>query len=171
LLIGWVAAVAIANADGRPYNVGRTATADDIRAAGISVPPDGAGLPAGSGTAKEGRLVYQSACAGCHGSKGEGNATYPALAGGRGTLASSKPLLTVGSYWPYATTVWDYINRAMPYANPGSLTPQQVYAVTAYVLFMNGIIGEREDLDKFSLPRVLMPNRNGFTADPRPDVP
>jgi mono/diheme cytochrome c family protein len=171
VLVGCFAVVPIANADGRPYNVGRSATADEIRAAGISVPPDGTGLPAGSGTAVEGRLVYQSTCAGCHGSKGEGSAAYPALVGGRGTLASAQPLLTVGSYWPYATTVWDYINRAMPYTNPGSLAPAQVYALTAYVLFMNKIIGERVELDSVTLPKVLMPNRNGFTTDPRPDVP
>lgn len=162
--------LAVAVADGRRYNIGHVASPEEIRAAGISVPPDGAGLPPGSGNAIEGRLVYKTHCAACHGTKGEGSA-YPALVGGRGTLKSNEPVLTVGSYWPYATTVWDYINRAMPYTDAGSLTPQQVYSVTAYILFMNGIVGERDELNKLSLPKVRMPNRDGFTSDPRPDVP
>jgi S-disulfanyl-L-cysteine oxidoreductase SoxD len=171
VLMGCLATVAIANADERPYSVGRLATADEIRAWGISVPPDGTGLPIGRGNATEGRLIYQRACAGCHGDKGKGNAAYPPLVGGRGTLTSENPVLTVGSYWPYATTIWDYINRAMPYTSPGTLKPNKVYAVTAYLLFLNNIVGERKELNRLTLPKVLMPNRNGFTTDPRPDVP
>ena len=87
-----------------------------------------------------------------------------------GTLKSDAPLTTVGSYWPYATTVWDYINRAMPYQDPGSLTPREVYSVTAYVLYLNGIVGENEVLNAKSLPKVKMPNRDGFVPDPRPDT-
>jgi cytochrome c len=93
-----------------------------------------------------------------------------ALAGGQGTLKSPKPLRTVGSYWPYATTIWDYVNRAMPFKNPGVLSHDQVYAVTAYVLFLNGLVSENAVMDAKSLPKVQMPNRNGFVADPRPDV-
>jgi mono/diheme cytochrome c family protein len=165
-----VAALTSAAADEPRYRIGRLATAEDIRAAGISVAADGTGLPRGSGTAIQGRPIYEAACAACHGSRGEGNASYPALVGGRGTLENDQPILTVGSYWPYATTVWDYINRAMPYQNPGSLTTKQVYAVTAYVLFMNKIVGEREELNESTLSKVRMPNRDGFTSDPRPDV-
>jgi cytochrome c len=170
-VVGCVTVLAVAAADGRRYNIGHIATPEEIRAAGISVPPDGAGLPAGSGNAIEGRLVYQTNCAACHGTQGEGSAAYPALVGGRGTLKSDEPVLTVGSYWPYATTVWDYINRAMPYTDAGNLTAKQVYSVTAYILFMNGIVSERDELNKVSLPKVRMPNRDGFTSDPRPDVP
>jgi len=158
-------------ADTARYHLGRPATAEDIRAAGISVAADGSGLPAGSGNALLGRPLYDATCAACHGSHGEGNDSYPALVGGRGTLRSDQPNLTVGSYWPYATTVWDYINRAMPYQKPGSLSAAQVYSLTAYILFLNKIIGEREVLDQHTLPKVRMPNRDGFVADPRPDVP
>jgi len=170
-LVGCVAVLAAALADGRRYDIGHVASPEEIRAAGISISPDGTGLPPGSGNAIEGRGIYQTHCAACHGVKGEGNAVYPALVGGRGTLKSDEPVLTVGSYWPYATTVWDYINRAMPYTDAGRLTPQQVYSVTAYVLFMNGIVGEHEELNRASLPKIRMPNREGFTGDPRPDVP
>jgi mono/diheme cytochrome c family protein len=171
LVLMGAAFATVAAANGDRYHIGRPATSEEIEAAGTSVAPDGRGLPDGRGNAIEGRSVYESTCAGCHGAKGEGSPVYPALAGGRGTLKSNDPVLTVGSYWPYATTVWDYINRAMPYTNPGSLAPSQVYAVTAYVLFMNGIIDKHAELNKSSLPNVLMPNRNGFTRDPRPDAP
>jgi cytochrome c len=92
------------------------------------------------------------------------------LVGGKGTLASPKPVKTVGSYWPYATTLYDYVHRAMPFRQPGTLTPNQVYAVVAHVLFLNGIIGENDVMDAKSLPKVKMPNRDGFVSDPRPDV-
>ena len=160
-----------AHANPPPYHLGRPAIAADIAAAGISVGPDGSGLPTGGATAREGRPLYEATCAGCHGLRGEGIGPYPALAGGRNTLKTAHPILTIGSYWPYATTVWDYINRAMPYANPGSLTPHQVYALTAYVLYLNKIVGERFMVDQYTLPRIRMPNRSGFVADPRPDVP
>jgi cytochrome c len=157
-------------ADVPSYHLGRPATAADIAAAGISVGPDGIGLPRGQATAGEGRPLYASLCAACHGLRGEGNDTYPALVGGRNTLKSPKPILTIGSYWPYATTVWDYINRAMPYSNPGTLRSQQVYALTAYLLYLNKIVSERQLIDQDTLPRIRMPNRHGFVADPRPDV-
>lgn len=153
-----------------PYHLGRSTTDADIAAAGISVSPDGNGLPPGGASALEGRPIYESLCASCHGPKGQGTEIYPALAGGNGSLKSEHPILTIGSYWPYATTVWDYINRAMPFQNPGTLTPQQVYALTAYVLYLNNIVGEREVVSQRTLARIHMPNRNGFVADPRPDV-
>jgi cytochrome c len=153
------------------YHLGRPATESDIAAAGISVGPDGRGLPPGGATARDGRPLYEASCAGCHGLHGEGTRTYPALAGGQNTLSSAHPVLTIGSYWPYATTVWDYINRAMPYQHPGTLTSQQVYALTAYLLYLNKIVGERKIVDQHTLPLIRMPNRNGFTEDPRPEVP
>jgi mono/diheme cytochrome c family protein len=152
------------------YDVGRAATADEIAAVDDSVFPDGRGLPAGHGTAREGKPLFAALCASCHGPNGEGNDDYPQLVGGRDTLGSPKPVLTVGSYWPYSTTVWDYVHRAMPYVGPGALTPDQVYALTAFLLHANGIITEEAVLDERRLPAVQMPNRNGFTADRRPDV-
>ncbi|EHP89857.1 c-type cytochrome, partial [Methylorubrum extorquens] len=101
--------------------------------------------------------------------RGEGAAAEP-LAGGRGSLASAKPLRTVGSFWPYATTLFDYVRRAMPFDAPQSLSPDETYAVSAYVLHLNGLLPEEASLDAASLPRVAMPNRDGFTADPRPDI-
>lgn len=98
-------------------------------------------------------------------------ALYPALVGGQGTLAIKNPVLTVGSYWPYATTVWDYIHRTMPYQKPGSLTVNETYSVTAFILLMNGIVDEKTDLNERNLAQVKMPNRDGFIPDPRPDVP
>lgn len=151
------------------YGLGHTPSPDEIRQWDISVAPDGTGLPPGSGTASAGREVYTNRCANCHGDKGQGRDSVP-LAGGQGTLKNPKPLRTVGSFWPHATTLWDYINRAMPYKNPGMLSHDQVYAVTAYVLFLNGIVGENDVLDAKSLPKLRMPNRDGFVKDPRPDV-
>lgn len=143
-------------------HIGRVATPGEIRASDIDVLPDGTGLPPGEGDAATGRLVFIGKCARCHGSEGEGNDHYPRLVGGAGTLGTSAPALTVGSYWPYATTLWDYIHRAMPYPQPGSLTARETYAVTAYILFKNGIVREHELLNAQSLPQVKMPNRTGF---------
>jgi S-disulfanyl-L-cysteine oxidoreductase SoxD len=150
---------------------GRRPSAQEIAAADITVFPDGTGLPAGRATAREGRGVYNERCAACHGATGQGTNDFPELAGGIGTLASAKPLLTVGSYWPYATTLWDYTRRAMPYPQPGSLTSNEVYAVTAYVLYLNGIVTEDAVLDRATLPSIRMPNRDGFMPDPRPVRP
>jgi S-disulfanyl-L-cysteine oxidoreductase SoxD len=152
------------------YKLGRPATPEEIRELDISVAPDGSGLPKGSGTVAQGQRVYKTLCANCHGDRGQGMLQYPALAGGQGTLKSKDPLLTVGSFWPYATTVWDFIHRTMPYTRPGTLTPNQTYAVTAFVLYLNGILDKDAELDESTLPRVKMPNRNGFVPDPRPDV-
>jgi len=151
------------------FGVGRTATTEEIRDLGVAIAPDGSGLPEGSGTVAAGRDVFVAQCARCHGPKGEGD-VGPALAGGQGTLRTTRPLKTVGSYWPYATTLWDYINRAMPFDKPGLLKPSEVYAVAGYILNLNGIIGDADVMDSKSLPKVKMPNRDGFVADPRPDV-
>jgi cytochrome c len=165
-LIIFAAAIA---AQSPKYGVGRPATPEQIRNLGSAIAPDGTGLPEGSGTVAAGRTVYAARCAKCHGEKAEGG-IGPVLVGGQGTLGTAKPLKTVGSFWPYATTVWDYTNRAMPFDQPGLLKPSEVYAVVAYILNINGIIGTDQVMDAKSLPKVKMPNRNGFVADPRPDV-
>ena len=151
------------------YGVGRAPTADEIKAWDVTIPPDGHGLPPGRGTAVLGKTVYTTRCASCHGAKGD-DGKYDPLVGGRGTLATAKPVKTIGSYWPYATTLWSYINRSQPFDEPGSLTHDQVYAVTAYLLYLNGVIAENDVLDARTLPAVKMPNRDGFIPDNRPDV-
>lgn len=143
---------------------GVPATADLVTAWDISVPPTGAGLPTGGGTAREGAAVFLQKCAACHGERGAGKPADP-LVGGIGTLATNAPLRTVGSYWPYATTLFDYTRRAMPLTNPMSLSNDEVYAVSAYLLFLNGIVGEDERLDAQSLAKVRMPNRDGFISE------
>jgi mono/diheme cytochrome c family protein len=145
----------------RGPNLGRTPTPQEIRAADISIPPSGAGLPAGSGDAKQGAQVYASKCLSCHGEKGAGKPA-DALVGGIGSLATPKPVRTVGSYWPYATTLFDYTRRSMPLQNPKSLTDDEVYAVSAYILYLNGIIAENAPMNAQTLPQVKMPNRDGF---------
>lgn len=151
------------------YGAGRPATEQDIRTLGATVAPDGAGLPEGSGTVAQGRALFAERCVKCHGEKAEGD-VGPALVGGKGTLATAKPVKTVGSFWPHATSLWNYINRAMPFNQPGSLTHSQAYAAVAYLLFLNDIIGANEVMDSKTLPKVRMPNRDGFVPDPRPDV-
>jgi len=164
-----VVLAALAAAQSPKHGVGRTPTEQEIRALGITVAPDGAGLPEGSGSAIEGRALFAQRCAKCHGEKGGGD-VGPPLVGGQGTLATAKPLKTVGSFWPHATSVWNYVNRAMPFDQPGLLTPPEVYSAVAYVLYMNGIIGEKDLLNAKTLPKIRMPNRAGFVSDPRPDV-
>jgi S-disulfanyl-L-cysteine oxidoreductase SoxD len=151
------------------YGVGRPPTPEEVRAWELTIPPDGQGLPPGKGTAALGRAVFAARCAACHGETGE-DPNYSRLVGGQGTLTTDEPIQTVGSFWQYATTLWSYIRRAQPFDHPGSLTPDQVYAVTAYLLHRNGIIGEQDVMDATTLPRVKMPNRDGFVPDPRPDV-
>jgi cytochrome c len=150
--------------------IGHPPKAGQLKQIDIDVTPDGKGLPPGSGTAARGKDVYTRRCETCHGPTGK-EGPQDILAGGKGSLATDKPQKTVGSYWPYATTLWDYINRAMPFDHPSTLTPDEVYSAAAYVLFLNGIVGEQDTLDQTTLPKVQMPNRNGFVSDPRPDVP
>jgi S-disulfanyl-L-cysteine oxidoreductase SoxD len=159
------------------YTFGAPATAQDIAAVAIAIPADGTGLPPGKGDAVAGKLTYENTCSACHGANMQGVAglqdmpSGPALRliGGRGTLASARPVLTVESYWPYATTLFDYVRRAMPYSAPGSLTDNEVYAVTAYILAEAKIIDGSMVLDSQTLPKVVMPNRDGFIPDPRPE--
>jgi cytochrome c len=169
LSIAMVMAAASLAAQSPKYGVGQPATPEQIRSLGAMIAPDGTGLPEGSGTVAAGREIFVANCVRCHGEKGVGD-IGPPLVGGQGTLATAKPLKTVGSFWPYATTLWDYINRAMPFDKPGLLKPSEVYAVAAYILNLNGIIESSQIMDAKSLPKVKMPNRDGFVADPRPDV-
>jgi hypothetical protein len=151
------------------YGMGRPPTTEEVLAWELTIPPDGQGLPPGRGTVALGQAVYAERCAACHGEMGE-DANYSRLVGGHGTLATDKPIQTIGSFWQYATTLWSYIRRAQPFDKPGSLAADQVYAVTAYLLHLNGIIGEQDVMDATTLPLVKMPNRDGFVTDPRPDV-
>jgi S-disulfanyl-L-cysteine oxidoreductase SoxD len=158
-------------ADTGSLGIGQVASPAQIAGWDIDVRADGQGLPPGHGSVRDGEKIFAETCAACHGARGEGK---PAdrLVGGFGTLATSKPVRTVGSYWPYATTLFDYIRRAMPFNAPQSLTADQVYAVSAYILYLNNVVPENTVLDATSLPTVQMPNRHGFTSpDPRPDVP
>ncbi|WP_144114102.1 c-type cytochrome [Paraburkholderia sp. BCC1886] len=149
------------------HDIGTPVTEQDLAAWNIDIGPDGRGLPAGSGDVATGAHVFAEKCAACHGAEGQGGLGDP-LVGGLGSLASAKPKRTVGSYWPYATTLFDYIRRAMPYNAPQSLSADEVYAVSAFLLNRNGIVPADTRLDAASLPRVVMPNRNGFVSDPRP---
>lgn len=132
---------------------------------------DGAGLPPGHGTVSHGADVFAQQCAACHGTFGEGEGRFPKLMGGEGTLTADRPEPSVGSYWPFAPTLWDYINRAMPFTAPHTLSADDVYALTAYVLNFNNIIPGDFVADRNSLPKVKMPNRDNFSwKDPRPDT-
>ena len=145
-------------------DLGRVATPEEIAAWDISIDPGGAGLPPGGGTARQGVAIFAAKCAACHGEKGAGKPNDQ-LVGGGGTLTGDKPpVKTVGSYWPYATTLFDYIRRAMPLNESKTLANEEVYALAAYLLQLNGIIGENETMDAGTLAKVRMPNREGFVG-------
>jgi cytochrome c len=160
-LVGCVMPVREASSPSRSPDLGRTASPEEIAAWDISIAPSGEDLPAGSGTARQGAAIYEAKCAACHGKQGQGKPA-DALVGGIGSLATRSPVRTVGSYWPYATTLFDYVRRAMPIGNPLSLSNDEVYAVSAYVLYLNGIVGEETAMSAATLPLVKMPNRDGF---------
>jgi mono/diheme cytochrome c family protein len=152
-----------------PYGIGRPATPAEIAGWNIDVGGDGSHLPPGSGSVSHGGEVFDQQCAACHGAKGEGG-IGDRLVGGQGTLGTPKPVRTVGSYWPYAPTLFDYIRRAMPQNAPQSLSNDDVYAVSAYILSLNGLLPADATLDARTLAAIRMPNRNMFVGDPRPDV-
>jgi len=160
----------VVQADGHKYNLGAPASADEIAGWDIDIRPDGMGLPVGSGNALDGEAEYETQCAACHGVFGEGEGRWPVLTGGEGTLSDERPVKTVGSYWPYASTLFDYIRRAMPFTAPMSLSDKQVYGITAYVLYMNEIIEEDFELSNENLATIRMPNEDNFYVDDRPDV-
>lgn len=162
------AAVALADT----YGFGSTPTAEEIAAIDIDVMSDGRGYPKGSGTVAQGKDVYEAKCAACHGEdmqgvKGTGAA---ALTGGRGSIGTKKTKKTVESYWPYASTLFDYVKRAMPFNEPGSLSDDEVYAVSAYILHKANIVDANATMNAETMSKVEMPNKDGFIADPRPDV-
>jgi S-disulfanyl-L-cysteine oxidoreductase SoxD len=144
---------------------GRPATPAEVKSWNIDVLPDGTGLPEGKGSVAQGKKLFEANCAACHGVGGAGGIN-DRLVGGVGSLATDHPIKTVGSYWPYATTLYDYIRRAMPYQAPGSLSDSDYYALAAYLLNANGVVPENTVLDRRSLPKVKMPNRDGFVPEP-----
>ena len=163
--------VDVAPAQHARLGLGTPATPDQIQGWDIDVRPDGSGLPPGSGTVEQGESIYAQQCAGCHGEKGQNPVQgIDLLAGGRGTLATPRPVRTVGSNWPYATTVFDYVRRAMPFASPQSLSPDEVYSVVGYLLYLNDVVPRDAVFDAQTLAKVRMPNADGFIPDGRPDT-
>ena len=158
-------------ADQRPFNLGEVATAEQVAGWDIDVRPDGLGAPVGTGNAFDGEEVYADRCASCHGDFGEAVDNWPVLVGGEGTLASHDPVKTTGSYWPYASTMYDYIYRAMPFGEAQSLTHDETYQIVAYLLYMNDIIDDEFEVNQDNIGTIEMPNRDGFMMpDPRPDA-
>jgi hypothetical protein len=153
------------------YGLGREALPEEVEAWDIDIRPDGKGLPEGSGTVAEGEQLFADNCAFCHGDFGEGIDRWPVLAGGFDSLNGTNPVKTIGSYWPYLSTVYDYIYRAMPFGNAQSLEPDQVYAITAYILYLNYLMEEDGELSRENFTDITMPNEENFFMDPRPDVP
>ena len=159
------------HAENRKYNIGKIATKIEVAGWDIDVRPDGVGAPKGSGNALDGEEIYVNRCAACHGDFGEGVDRWPALVGGDGTLASHDPEKTTGSYWPYASTIFDYVYRSMPFGEAQTLTHDETYKIVAYLLNMNEIIDEDFALSEKNIGTIKMPNAGGFSLpDPRPDV-
>ncbi len=163
LIAGLAAAPVMAGKMG----LGRPATPEEIAAWDVDVSPDGTGLPAGSGDVLNGEEIFADNCAVCHGDFAEGVDNWPKLAGGEGSLADKDPLKTVGSYWPYLSTTWDYVNRSMPFGNAQSLSPDEVYAIVAYILYSNDLVDEDFVLSDQTFLDVELPNAAGFIVDDR----
>ena len=162
LLLVLVAGPALSQGKPRQYGVGQPATSEQIAGWDIDVRPDGQGAPPGQGSVKAGEKVYLEKCAACHGEFGESAGRWPQLAQGKGTLASHDPIKTVGSYYPYLSSVFDYIRRAMPWPQPRTLSNEEVYSLCAYILSLNKLIGENDTMDAQALLKVKMPNRGNF---------
>ncbi|SEA71540.1 c-type cytochrome [Rubrimonas cliftonensis] len=172
LALGAAALLAAAPALAGGLGLGREATHAEVAAWDIDIRPDGLGLPEGSGSVSDGEQVFSEQCAMCHGDFGEGVDRWPVLAGGQGTLTHDRPVKTIGSYWPYLSTVYDYIRRAMPFGYAQSLSNDDVYAITAYLLYMNDVVTDDEFvLSNENFAEVRMPNEANFFDDPRPDTP
>jgi cytochrome c len=153
-----------------PLGLGRDALPEEVAAWNIDVRPDGQGLPAGRGTVADGEVLFSDNCAVCHGEFGEAVDRWPVLAGGQGSLKRDRPNKTIGSYWPYLSTVFDYVHRAMPFGNAQSLEPDQVYAITAYLLYLNDIVPDDFELNSDNFTSVKMPNADAFYMDDRAEV-
>ena len=170
-LLSPVLSASQAFAEERPFNLGQLATAEQVAGWDIDVRPDGLGAPVGAGNAFDGEEVYADRCASCHGDFGEAVDRWPVLVGGEGTLNGHDPVKTTGSYWPYASTMFDYIYRAMPFGEAQSLTHNETYQIVAYLLYMNDIIDDEFELNQENIGTIEMPNRDGFMMpDPRPDA-
>ncbi len=155
-----------------PFGLGRLATSAEVAAWDIDVRPDGLGLPPGSGTVAQGEPIYTEACASCHGDFGEAIDRWPVLAGGQDTLTDDRPVKTIGSYWPHLSTVFDYVRRAMPFGNARSLSDDDVYALTAYLLYLNDIVDDEDfELSSDNFNEIEMPNAANFIADDRESEP
>lgn len=165
-------ATGVAAEQNKKFGLGREALPAEVKAWDIDVRPDGQGLPVGQGKVSEGETVYNEQCAVCHGDFGEGIDRWPVLSGGKDTLKTHDPVKTVGSYWPYLSTVFDYVNRAMPFGNAQSLKPDEVYAVTAYILYLNDLVDDEDFvLSNKNFASVRLPNEKNFIEDNRPDTP
>ncbi|WP_097174550.1 c-type cytochrome [Stappia indica] len=152
--------------------LGTPATSEEVAGWDIDVRPDGQGLPEGRGTVAEGEAIFSEQCAACHGDFGEGAGRWPVLAGGAGSLSSHDPVKTIGSYWPYLSTVYDYVYRAMPFGNAQSLSPDETYAIVAYLLYLNDVVTDEEfELSKENFSSIKMPNEDGFIDDTRSEEP
>ncbi|MCE8509951.1 c-type cytochrome [Ruegeria pomeroyi] len=149
------------------FGLGRPALPEEIAAWDLDVSPDGTGLPAGEGSVEDGEMVFAEHCAICHGDFAEGVDNWPKLAGGMGTLDREDPLKTVGSYWPHLSTAWDYVNRSMPFGNAQSLSPDEVYAIVAYILYSNDLVDDDFVLSNENFAEVELPNAGGFIIDDR----
>ena len=167
LLLGTALVVLAAPAVAEPLGIGRPALPEEIAAWDVNVMPSGEGLPVGGMSVEEGEQVFVDNCAACHGDFAEGLDNWPALAGGRGTLTNPRPVKTVGSYWPYLSTVWDYVHRSMPYGNAQSLTEDEVYGITAYILYSEGLVPYDFTLTNENFTEVRLPNEDGFYVDDR----
>jgi S-disulfanyl-L-cysteine oxidoreductase SoxD len=171
-LVGFALSLEVSAEPVKGIGLGRPATPEEIRAWDIDVRPDGKGLPEGKGDAAKGEAIFAAKCAICHGDFAEGVDRWPVLAGGQGSLKSQNPVKTVGSYWPYLSTAYDYIYRAMPYGNAQSLKPNEIYSLIAYILLMNDVITDPDfELSNKNFTSVRLPNEKNFTEDPRPDTP
>ncbi len=168
--LAFVLTLAAAPALAEPLGLGRVALPEEIAAWDLDVRPDGTGLPAGSGSVIEGEMLFADNCAFCHGDFAEGVGNWPELAGGEDTLDREDPVKTVGSYWPHLSTVWDYVHRSMPYGNAQSLTPDEVYAMTAYILYSNYLVEDDFVLSDENFLDVEMPNADGFIVDDREEA-
>src|SRR5437868_2911516 len=167
-ILAIVGAAVIAAPKAKHLGIGRAVTPEEIAGWDIDIRPDGQGLPPGKGTVKQGEAIYMQQCAACHGEFGESAGRWPILFGGDGTLASNDPVKSIGSYWPYASTVMDYIRRAMPFGNAQSLSHDELYAVTAYVFYLNDIIKEKDfELNAATFKAIKLPNENNFHDDDR----